>query len=147
LKPTASPTAHLEEAAPLAALASVTSTVAFGSTFWWVACLKIGAAPWLLWSGLVLAFASSATYILIYWLRRAHTRSMPSPTILPSGERAVSDRRVAAAMVGIVGGSLSIGALRLQLWVALIPSLIVALAGWVASVVLWLRDQWVRPAR
>ena len=79
--------------------------------------------------------------------RSARPPASTSITGLPAPAGSVSEHRVAAAMVGILGASLSMAALRAQVWVLLVPSLLLTLLGWGASVVLWIRDQWLRPAQ
>jgi len=152
LKATVMPDSHTGESARSERIAGLASAIAFGSALFWVACVKIDAAPWLLWSGLAVALVSSAGHISIYWLRRVRARSARPPastsiTGLPAPAGSVSEHRVAAAMVGILGASLSMAALRAQVWVLLVPSLLLTLLGWGASVVLWIRDQWLRPAQ
>ena len=113
------PDSHTGESARSERIAGLASAIAFGSALFWVACVKIDAAPWLLWSGLAVALVSSAGHISIYWLRRVRARSARPPastsiTGLPAPAGSVSEHRVAAAMVGILGASLSMAALRAQ---------------------------------
>ena len=56
---------------------------------------------------------------------------------MPRGEQLLG---AAAAIVGLVGASVSMVCLRTQWWLPLIPGLVLTIVGWAATIVFWLKD-------
>jgi len=131
-------------------LARYASRVALASGAYWIACAKLNAPPILFWPGVVAALLSSTAYIIIFVMYRQWGRRTPtdgSQTHQPTPEDTGLELRWFAVMICVLGVTSSIAALRLERWIVSIPFLLIALSGWGASIVLWVRHEWAASAR
>ena len=83
---------------------------------------------------MALASGSGIAYLAMYLA----TGGGPTPAVARAN--GVSERTRAAAMVGLVGASVSMVCLRMQWWLPLIPGLVLTIVGWAATIVFWLKD-------
>jgi hypothetical protein len=112
---------------------SIASAVALGATLSMVGALKLGASAIIQWTSIALSLLSSFAAIAIYAVRRFLSRTVAPNQLLdlPAQPRPLPESRITVAMVLILVMSTALVALRLHVWLAVLPVLALGIIAWV----------------
>jgi hypothetical protein len=112
---------------------SIASAVALVATLSMVGALKLDASAIIQWTSIALSLLSSFAAIAIYAVRRFLSRTVvPNQLLdLPGQPRRLPESRITVAMVLILVISTALVALRLHVWLAVLPLLALGIIAWV----------------
>jgi hypothetical protein len=112
---------------------SIASAVALGAALSMVGALKLGPSAIIQWTSIALSLLWSFAAIAIYAVRRYLSRTVAPNQLLdlPGQPRPLPESRLTVAMVLILVMSTALVALRLHVWLAVLPLLALGIIAWI----------------
>lgn len=109
-------------------------TIAVVASLLTTGALRLGATPWLVWTGVIVGFVASAAYLIIRLLPdhgvETKMAGAPGTALRPRPSAGISVHRLTLGMTLVMGFSVVVGALQLGARWVVWPALVVLVVAW-----------------